>query len=592
MRLRPTTLAMRFLPYFALLLACTATAAETELHRSPTALAVSPDRQLCVTANLTAHSVSLLDLATETVLQELPGGREPVDVVWVNHDTLAVSLRGEDAVRVLSLSEGRLEAGQLIPVGEEPGELVAADGSLWVVLTGDDALVEVDIASGKVTRKIPVGNRPRYVSLTPNREWLVTCCELPGEIFVHDRRTGKQLSRQRITDEAFNLGRPAFSGDSALCFLPVTINRNFPITKENIQRGWATNNRLVRLKLPFGPAVEQFQMGLDSRGQAMGDLNTAVLSPEGNWLAVTAGGTHELALLNLPRVHWPTGDADDFLPHHVREQELLHRIPLGGRPLDVQFVDTDRLLVANHLRDSVQVVSLSAGQVTRTIPLGGPAEPDVVRQGEEIFYDAKRSLHGWFSCHTCHPDGHTSGQLFDTDNDGGYGTEKLTPSLLGTGETGPWTWHGWQSSLLESGQRSLVSTLSSEPPVRIEDARALEAFLRSLPLPEPRQTDLTPEQQRGQQIFSSVARCTECHLQPALTIWMNFPLPQLNPSPKFDELNPPSLRGLSQRRRYLHDGRGRSLEQVLKFYHRPVDTTGVDLNDRDRHDLIEWLNTL
>ncbi len=96
----------------------------------------------------------------------------------------------------------------------------------------------------------------------------------------------------------------------------------------------------------------------------------------------------------------------------------MRRVELGGRPLAVAALgDGDDLVIANALLDAVQIVDAKSGKLTKTISLGGPAKPSAERQGEALFYDARRSQHQWFSCNTCHSDGHTSGQLFDTLND-------------------------------------------------------------------------------------------------------------------------------------------------------------------------------
>src|SRR5204862_4041018 len=125
---------------------------------------------------------------------------------------------------------------------------------------------------------------------------------------------------------------------------------------------------------------------------------------------------------------------------------------------------------------------LRAGTLPRTIPLGGPAEPSLARRGEALFHDAQRSHHQWFSCHTCHTDGHTCGLTFDTLNDDSYGNPKLTPSLRGVIRTGPWTWHGWQQELAASVEKSLTQTMFGPNPTPAE-TKALIAFLATLEYP-------------------------------------------------------------------------------------------------------------
>ena len=53
--------------------------------------------------------------------------------------------------------------------------------------------------------------------------------------------------------------------------------------------------------------------------------------------------------------------------------------------------------------------------------------------------------------------------------------------------------------------------------------------------------------------------------------------------------NPPSLRGVSQRSRFFHDGRARKLSEVFSRYRHPE---GERIGARDLKDLLAFLNSL
>ena len=55
---------------------------------------------------------------------------------------------------------------------------------------------------------------------------------------------------------------------------------------------------------------------------------------------------------------------------------------------------------------------------------------------------AKLAHDGWFSCHSCHTDGHTNSRLNDSLGDGSFGAPKRVLSLLGVNDTAPWAWNG------------------------------------------------------------------------------------------------------------------------------------------------------
>ena len=207
-----------------------------------------------------------------------------------------------------------------------------------------------------------------------------------------------------------------------------------------------------RLSLKPDPQIDYWQIGLDMAAKPLVILDAA-FSPNGSWLTIAAGGTHELLIFQNSAIPWNSGDPGDTIDSMLcLDDGKLRRLPLGGRPVAVQFVEeSETAVVANYLLDAVQIVDVNAGKLVRQVQLGGPLHPDLNRKGEIIFYDAKRSHHQWFSCHSCHPDGHTSAYIRHPQRRF-YGNPKLTPTLRGVAHTGPWTWHGWQKQLSSGGK--------------------------------------------------------------------------------------------------------------------------------------------
>ena len=591
--------AVRFL---AVLIACAPTLLiAAEKNRSPLALCVSPDRKVCLTANHTSGSVSLVSLASEKVLQELDVGSGPADVTWIDDSTALVSLQHEDAIAIIVRSEDSLRLDRKILVGGEPlGVAVSTDRkTAYVALAAEDAVAIVDLTAGQgspaVTR-IPAAGIPRTVRVSPDGRWLVTCTAVPATIFVHDLTTKQLVSERRLFDGAFNPGIPAMTKDSQLLVMPHAVNREFSVTPQMIDIGWVIDNRISKLPLPDGEPSSQKQLGLDIRGKAVGDAYAAAFLQDDSRLAVTCGGTHELLVIDFASIPWPKGDPGDFLPAALqKDQSKFRRIKLGGRPQGLDVIDDRTVIVANYLSNSVQIVDLDSGS-SREVSLGGPEEADLARLGEAIFYDADRSMHSWFSCHSCHTDGHTAGQVFDTRNDKSYGTPKLTPSLRGVAHTGPWTWHGWQTDLHDAMKRSLTESMATKQSITDDDAAALVAYVRTLdhPARTPQVTDeaIFRKREAGRTLFTGKAGCANCHAGDQFTTSEAFDGKVEDRKDRDPNYNPPTLRGVSSRRRFLHTGKARSLEAVLTKYHRPEDLVGESLDDEERAALIEYLKSL
>jgi cytochrome c peroxidase len=252
-------------------------------------------------------------------------------------------------------------------------------------------------------------------------------------------------------------------------------------------------------------------------------------------------------------------------------------------------------VTANYLLDAVQVIDLKGGKVRRTVALGGPAKPALVRQGEALFYDAKRSHNQWFSCHSCHADGHTCHMNFDTLNDDSYGNPKLTPSLRGVARTGPWTWHGWQKDLGAAVVKSYTETMFGPDEPTDREVRAVVAFLGTLDYPpNPNRVDgkLSDAAKRGQAVFEGKAKCARCHQPPEYTSELNHDVKLEADGSPFKRWSPPTLRGVWDRGPFLHDGRARTLDELLQGPHSPEKLGGARLSADERRDLIAFLNSL
>ncbi len=572
-------------------------AARPEPHRSPADLAVLPGGDRVLTANQTANSVSLVDLRAGRVLAEQPCGTRPTAIACTpDGKRAAVSNLWSGTVSFFEVSGPTLKPAGTLAVGAFPrGLMYAADGkTLYVALAGDDEVAAVDCAAHKVVRRWPAAREPRTLALSPDGRWLAAAASRSAQVYCWDTKA-HQLLRSREVGDAFNLAGLAFTPDGRDLIVSHAVRREFPVSRENIDKGWVIDSRLTRLTLDADARPYAWQIALDTHGRAVGDPQGAAFAPDGKHLAVCASGTHELLVLDTKSIPWAAGDPGDFLDPTLRDDaSKFRRVDLGGRPMKVAFLgESGRAAVANYLLDAVQVVDVRAGKLLRSIPLGAPAKPGPARRGEALFYDARRSHNQWFSCHTCHVDGHTCGLTFDTLNDDTYGNPKLTPTLRNVAHTGPWTWHGWQTDLGASVDKSLTQTMFGPKPTPQETADLL-AFLRTLdPPPHPHKGRLPRAAvERGRALFAGKARCAHCHKGPYYTSRGNYDVKLEADGSPYHLWNPPSLLGLYDRGPFLHDGRAGSLEELLEKHHVPEKLGGGKLTAEERRDLIAFLKSL
>lgn len=262
------------------------------------------------------------------------------------------------------------------------------------------------------------------------------------------------------------------------------------------------------------------------------------------------------------------------------------QIDVGRRPIALAVSPRrQQLYVACMNSDSLEVIDLERLERSATVMLCKADSPNstatnLAARGEELFYDARLSSDGWYSCHSCHTEGHSNGRLNDNATDGTYGDPKRVPSLLGTADTGPWAWNG-RFQEMESQIRHSIETTMQGPSPNEDDVRAIAAFLKTMPpapsLAETRRPDSSPGQElaqarardRGQQFFQR-SGCADCHAPARYTTPGTYDV-GLHSSQGERSFNPPSLRGVSQRQRLFHDNRATNLREIFEEFQHGLD---------------------
>jgi YVTN family beta-propeller protein len=565
--------------------ACLASGADAPpaRHRQPVALAGSPDGGWIFAANRRSGTVSVVDLAAGRVAAESEVGRGLSDLAILpgGRHLLAVDREGDSLV--LLRFEGRtITVESRLAVAPDPVALaVSPDGPVGVVAsTSPRRLSVVGWAAGgegliapKLVRSIDLPFAPRLMAWAGPK--LVVADALGGRLAVVDPGSGRVESSRSIPGH--NIRGLAVSPDGrSLVVAHQVLSRLARSSFEDIHWGTLLNNhlRILRLDAVLAPGEDADLLRgsrlieLGETGHGTGDPGAVAFDRQGR-LAVALSGVGELAHGPITSVH-------------------LRRVGVGQGPSAVlPGLDGRLVYVADAFDDTLSVVEVAAGKRSATIGLGPRPEPGPVDRGERLFRDARLSHDGWMSCQSCHTDGQTNGLLADTLGDGGFGAPKRIPSLLGVGSTGPWTWTGSVDRLEEQVRKSIETSMRGRTPTagQVDD---LTAYLRSLPPPRPTAPAAADEAQaRGREVFRS-RKCAGCHAGPEATEAARFDVGLVD-EVGHREFNPPSLRGVSDRAPYLHDGRAPALPDVF-LRHRHPRQSGWSYHEVE--DLVAYLRTL
>jgi cytochrome c peroxidase len=546
----------------------------------PRALLWDQDDRLLVG---TLRSIVVVDSADWTIRE-----RWPVPAGVVSLAELADSLVAgtTDGRAVVFAPSGRLL--RTVEIGRGPvGVVAVTDQRFAAACRWDECVRIVDGPSGAVVADHPLSFAPGAMVARPDGRLIVADTFGPNLVDLVPGRLGTERHR---TLDGFQLHALAVApGGRELLVGHQEQYQPMPVTSTNIDWGLVLSSRLSAVRLPefdreapAGSPLPRRRLGLDGSRHGAADPSALAVSADGRFLLVALAGAHQV--LKSDRGRSTTDPRGEEPP--LGDSQRLQTVEVGQSPVALVIDPTGtRFVTADAMSDTLSVVHLSDLTVQATVVLGdGSAAGTAEQRGEALFRDGRRSLDRWMSCSSCHTEGHTCGLNFDTLGDGSYGAAKNTPSLLGVGRTPPYTWTGRFDRLKDQVHQSLRTSLRGPAP-SAEEVDDLVAYLSSLQPPPPRRSpDASVD--RGALLFRQY-RCDRCHPGPTFTV-SGARDPELGGVPGLESYNPPSLRGISRSAPYLHDGRARSLADVLAVHH----PGSSPLAPRDLTDLIAFLESL
>lgn len=549
--------------------------------REPVGLWLSPDERYLAVVQRKAAAVDLLEFDAEGTLSLASHrhlGGQPESIAGCTAGVLVVPDSREDVVHVLEAHGRELRCRRSIGVGADPVRVaIDPEGKIgWVSLRLGRAVESIDLRTGARIFRTELDFAPFCLALAPDGATLVVTDAAGGELACLEPRTGQVRAATRIPGTNIR-GLTIVAEGREVYLTHQIISERAMVTRDSIFWGGLVTNNLRRIALASLLSGDPL-VGDWSSLEYVGETRRGAGDP--SELVLTDGGTMVVCLSGVDEIG-------------VRAPDIytIQRVRVGVRP---------RALVLN--RSQTRVLIANSGDDTLSdIRLADPVRPRTLRpwpaptlsardRGELLFSSARLSLDGWFSCHSCHTDGHTNGANADTDGDGNFGAPKNTPSLLGVGRTGPWGWTGRFERLEDQIQNSITTTLSGGFPSK-EEIADLAIYLRSLQ-PLDRRARRAPSAEkrvtRGRDVFLTRG-CQKCHAGSSLTSIGVRDVGLDDGLGGHRAFNPPSLRGAAHSAPYLHDGRARSLAAVFSEHEHQLDRP---LADEELADLVAYLQSL
>ena len=571
-------------------------------------LDVSPDGTRLLVANTDSGTVTVVDLASRKAVAEVAAGDHPEGVSWVGNGPLAlVTVYGDDAVLLLDTVAGTVV--HRFAVADEPYGVVATKDGKFAYVSHDHpgTVSELDLTARTVSRTFKAGDGIRGLALSADEKTLYACEFFTATLVSLDRASGKPLDRWPGRGQDNVARQVALHPTRAKAYLPHIRSRT---THHDARGSIFPQISFCDLAKPAGDDRRR-SVALDSY-----QGNTVVTTP---WeVAASPDGKR------LYSVHAGTDDMyiSRTLDDDYQEIEAVGRLrPTGKHPRAVRVNPVNgEVYVSNTLDFSVAVHTPDLARTLATIPVCTPPHTAEWRRGKELFQTAKQPMGSarWIACASCHPDGLTDGRTWQNPE----GLRK-TPSLFGMAHTFPLHWSGDRdetqdfeytvrgrlmqgrglgdrAELVPATGPAHFAALEQKTAGLSADLDALAVYTNSFPVRlSPHK--LTPEAARGKVLFFGKTQCATCHSGPYYTdstLTKPFRRHDVGTGGGADEkigplYDTPTLLGVYRQPTLLHDGRAKSLREVLTV-HNTGDKHGLTsgLSPAEVDELVAFLKAL
>jgi YVTN family beta-propeller protein len=555
------------------------------LTNSQSSKSLAINNGLLVAVNSDSNSVTLVDTATHSVINEILVGTDPRTVAITPDGTHAlITLRADNALAVIDLETQELIATH--PIGHMPYGVVTDGRRAYVSNFADDQIAVLDLETGEVIRRLDVPNAP--TGLTLSEGWLLISHFYHGEITLANvLRTPFVLGSVNAEPDG-NLARAiVIAPDGQRAYIPHT-RTGLALISLQYQQDWFPVVSVLDTASMTGNRDARITVSMVGDYAANMPFDVAFSADGDTLYTVLAGNDMVLAI--------------DLIANDVTG-----RIPVGANPRGI-VLDDQTAYVLNALDGTISVIDTANNTIVKTITITQiPLDAQLLR-GKVLFNqaDAPTMSDDAVSCAMCHFDGGMDGRTWINFRSG----PRNTPVLGGSADLPPYNWAGDMDELhdtIEDQIRYVMlgdglidgdfdATMDTQDAGRSADLDALTAYVASLESwPSPYRNDdgsLTDSAQRGMDLFMSGSPGCSCHAPPLYTDLQQHNIPGVVFSLEvLEDFDTPTLRGLWASAPYMHDGVAQTLEELLTRTD-PVHSVAGDLTEQQLQDLIAFLLSL
>lgn len=512
--------------------------AEIPVGLEPVSVALRNNNEAWV-ANWLSDSISVVDLATASVVRTVDVGDEPTDIIFAGstREMAFVCVSGGGSLLsgtpIANLGRGQIKvfdptttlaSPTTIEIfGKQPRALARnSDGSrvfVSIFESGNQTTIvkEIDVSNNG---GLPPPNPPLANGLPPapktglivkwngsqwrdelNRNWNAaipyTLADVDIAVISASGASLPTSVAQEITGVGTHVGNMAFDPAQGRLLVANLDDINDVRFEPNL-RGRFQNNRISVLNNAASgtlsvAAASDLNAHVDFNNGAGSDTERSLSLALPADLLRKSDGTYYVAANSSARVGVLANDGT-----------VTDRIAVGQGPTGLALDEPRQsLYVLNRFDQTISVVDTNAKLQISSVSIGRNPEAIATRNGRLFLYDANLSAHGTVSCASCHLNGHRDGMVWDLGNPQGSidpvtvflppnitGTDNLHPmkgpmmtqSLRGIIGNEPLHWRGDRAGL-ENFNAAFVSLLGGPRQLTTAEMSEFKSFVQSMKYP-------------------------------------------------------------------------------------------------------------
>jgi len=570
-------------------------------YTSPTALAMSEDKQYLYVADATGYSVYKIKLEDNSIVSTYSTDVPVQDVAVYGENVLVAE--GELGGKIVKLDSSLGKISELV-TGHTPTDICVTGTKAYVANRFSNTVSSVDLEAMTENANIKVSREP--VTLTMAGDDLYIGCLLTDDVANTSDTRAKVCVIDTSKDELTKTielcngagsvrGIVADSTGSTVYVTHIVAHYQLPTTQ--LDGGWVNTNAVSVIDTKTKKV--QYAFTLDDVELGAANPWGIDISDDDKYLYVAISGNNQISRVSLSKLSTlvrtvKNGNSiyakslDDIVNQLNFAATAKTRLTLPEAGVRAVLFNEGKLYVGEYFAGKVEVIDTDYFAIESTITIKEQPEASDVRLGELYWYDATACYQMWQSCNSCHPDVRADGFNWDNLNDG-LGTSKQAKSMMYSYRTPPVMITGIRANAeiaSVAGYRFICFNEGYQDYVP-----KIDAFLKALqPTQSPYLNNdgtLTEAAKHGSELFVQYG-CAECHPAPLYTDMKFHTSIDLKLGDDWEnrDFDTPSLVEVWRTMPWAFNGYYNDMTEYVKFM---IKEKGQTISDEDAKDLAEFV---